>query len=64
MEDYPSMTEGRREEREEGREESKNTKRGCERGKGIKQTQRLNMSSEIHVKRNKNQRIIVDIEEK
>lgn len=39
-------------------------KRRCARGEGIKQTQRLNVSSEVNDKRNNNQRIIVDVEEK
>lgn len=42
----------------------KNMKRGYERGKGIKRTLRLNVSSEVNVKRNKNQRKIVNVEEK
>ena len=64
MEDYPSIIEGRREERHEGRDERKNMKRGYESGKGIKQTKRLNVSSEVHVKGNKNLVLIVKIKEK
>lgn len=56
----------RRGERDEGRGDKKerNMKRGYERGRGIKITQRLNVSSEVNVKRNKNQRITGDVEEK
>ena len=37
-------------------------KRGYERGKGIKQTQRLNVSSEVNVKGNTFWRITGDVE--
>lgn len=66
MEDYPERIEGRKEERDEGKggKKGKNMKRGYDRGKGIKKPQRFNVSSEVNVKRNRNQTIIVDFKEK
>lgn len=39
-------------------------KRGYEKGKGIIEAQKLNVSSEVNLKRNKNQRITMHVGEK
>lgn len=39
-------------------------KRGYEKGKGIIEAQKLNVSSEVNLKRNKNQRITVHVGKK